>query len=104
MHNAVLAAAVVALSGVVLFARLRIGFTVVVATTILIPASLQIRNPITPSALFTRVLVVFLGGMSIAGVLRADPSVKPGSMEAAAVLLVDQFVFFVVALACVRVI
>jgi hypothetical protein len=133
MHNAVLAAAVVALSGVVLFARLRIGFIVVVATTILIPASLQIRNPITPYALFTRVLVValairllfalragevprpamrwtivhtafvvFLAGMFVAGVLLADPSVKPGPMEAAAVLLVDQFVFFVVVLACVR--
>jgi hypothetical protein len=133
MHNAVLAAAVVALSGVVLFARLRIGFVVVVASMILIPASLQIRNPVTPYALFTRVLVValairllfalrsgevprwamrwtvvhtafvvFLGAMFIAGIVLADPSVAPGPMTAAAVLLLDQFVFFVVALACVR--
>ena len=133
MHNAVLAAAVVALSGVVLFTRLRIGFVLVTAAMVLIPASLQIRNPLTPYALFTRVLVValairllfalrsgevprwtlrwtvvhtafvvFLGAMFVAGVLLADPSVKPGPMTAAAVLLIDQFVFFVVALACVR--
>jgi hypothetical protein len=133
MHNAVLGAAVVVLSGVVLFARLRIGFAVVVASTILIPGSLPIRNPFTPYALFTRVLVlalairlllavrsgevprwalrwtvvhtafvIFLGGLFVAGVLLADPNTRPGPMNAAAVLLVDQFVFFVVALACVR--
>src|SRR4051794_21416125 len=133
MHNAALAAAVVALSGVVLFTRLRIGFAIVVASTILVPASLAVRNPGTPYALFTRILivalairllfairagevprwslrwtlvhtafVVFLGGLFIAGIVLADPSVRPGPMTAAALLLVDQFVFFVVALACVR--
>src|SRR4051812_34152361 len=103
MHNAVLAAAVVALSGVVLFARLRIGFVVVVATTILIPASLQIRNPITPYALFTRVLVVALA-IRLLFALRAGEVPRPamrwtvvhtafvvflGGMFVAGVLLAD---------------
>jgi len=133
MHNAVIAAAAVALTVVILFARLRIGFAVVVACSVLLPGSLPIHNPLTPHALFTRVLVVvlairllfaiharvvstsvfgwttlhtafvvFLGAVYLAGVVFADATVRPGAAMSAALLLLDQFVFFAVMLACVR--
>jgi hypothetical protein len=133
MHNAVIAAAAVALIVIILFARLRIGFAVVVASTVLLPGSLAIRNPVTPYALFTRLLlvvlavklvlaihagvasrrvlrwttlhtafVVFLAAEFVVGVIFSDAVVRAPTATAAALLLVDQFVFFAVALACVR--
>ena len=60
MHNAVIAAAAVALVVIILFARLRIGFSIVVACAVLLPGTLPIHNPVTPHALFTRVLLVVL--------------------------------------------
>jgi len=135
MHNAVLAAVAAVLCGVIIFARLRAGFVVVVAATLLVPGSLLLRNPITPYALFTRVLivvlalrlgveiwrgsidrsvlrwttvhtgfVVFLVATFIAGVALADSAFTNGGVTAAYLLLLDQFLFFVVMLACVRVI
>lgn len=133
MHNAVIAAAAVALIVVILFARLRIGFAIVVASTVLLPGSLAVRNPVTPYALFTRILmialvvkllfaihagvvsrralrwttlhtafVVFLFAVFVVGVVFTDAEVRAPATTAAALLLIDQFVFFVVALACVR--
>ena len=54
----VVAAAAVA---VVLGARVRIGFAVVVASCVLVPAPLTVANPVTHYATFTRILVVALG-------------------------------------------
>lgn len=133
MHNAVIATAAVLLFGVVVFARLRVGFVITVASTILVPGSLPVHNPLTTHALFSRVLivalairllfamragevprwtvrwttvhtafVVFIGSLFVAGVIFADSSVRTGPMTDAVYLLVDQFVFFAVALACVR--
>lgn len=133
MHNAVIAAAAVALIVVILFARLRIGFAIVVASTVLLPGSLAVRNPVTTYALFTRILlvalavkllfaihagvvsrrilrwttlhtafVVFLAAEFVVGVVFTDAVVRAPNTAAAALLLVDQFLFFAVALACVR--
>lgn len=133
MHNAVVAALALALCAVVLVTRLRIGFAVVVAATLLIPGSLILHNPFTSYALVTRVLVIalairlgyeirrgtvsittlrwttvhtafviFLACTFLAGVVLADTTFESRSITASYLLVVDPFLFFVVALASIR--
>src|SRR3954469_11298362 len=60
MPTVVLVLAVAAAAAVVLAARVRGGFAVVVASCVLIPAPLTVANPVTHYATVTRVLVVAL--------------------------------------------
>lgn len=135
MPSAVIAATAVVLTIVILFARVRVGFAVVVASVVLVPGSLPVHNPVTNYAYFTRVLVValairlvlairagalpssslrwtpvhsafvvFLGSVFLVGVAFAQPVVSAPHMVDTALILVDQFLFFAVALASIRVI
>jgi hypothetical protein len=133
VHNALLGGVALALSAVVLLTRLRVGFAVAVASILLVPGSLVLRNPFTSYALFTRVIVIalavrlayelkrgtvkfnvlrwttvhtafviFLACTFVAGVVLADTTFESHSITASYLLIVDPFLFFVVALACVR--
>lgn len=133
MHNALLGGVALALCAVVLLTRLRIGFAVSVVSILLVPGSLVLHNPLTPYALFTRVIlvalairlirelkrgtvsigvlrwttvhtafVVFLVCTFVAGVVLADTRFQSLSITESYLLVLDPFLFFVVALACVR--
>src|SRR4051794_26702183 len=60
MPNAAIASAAAILAVAVLFVRLRGALAIVVASTVLVPGSLPVRNPLTVNATFTRVLLLAL--------------------------------------------
>lgn len=60
MPTAVLASVAVLLAVTVLFVRLRVAFAIVIASAVLVPGPLPVRNPITSEATFTRVLLIAL--------------------------------------------
>jgi hypothetical protein len=134
MPTVVLALLVSAGIAVVFAARVRIGFVIVVATAVLIPAPLTVANPVTHYATVTRILVValalrlllahragvpgriwrwtpvhsamvvFLLCSYVAGIAYATIEAQGGRTDSAVYNLLDLFVFFAVTLAAVRLI
>jgi hypothetical protein len=74
MPTTVLAPLVALGVAVILAARVRIGFVVVVASMILVPAPLAVSNPFVPYATVTRILVVALGLRLLLGLRTGETS------------------------------